>query len=65
MALTEIGKQLRQGWTETVRVGTLPVAVLVIADRGIRPTVSFVPPQIKMMSGLPSRVVRLMNERSL
>ena len=39
MALTEIGKQLRQGWTETVEVGTLPVAVLVVADRGIRPTV--------------------------
>ena len=39
MALTEIGKQLRQGRTETVEVGTLPVAVLVIADRGIRPTV--------------------------
>ena len=39
MALTEIGKQLRQGRTETVEVGTLPVAVLVIADRDIRPTV--------------------------
>ena len=39
MALTEIGKQLGKGRTETVEVGTLPVAVLVIADRGICPTV--------------------------
>ena len=39
MALTEIGKQFRQDWTETVEVGTLPVAVQVIADRGICPTV--------------------------
>ena len=39
MALTEIGKQLRQSRTETVKVGTLPVAILIIADRDIRPTV--------------------------